>query len=63
MSDAEPTHRYYGMVNYQGEQRRVRVVLVGVEGDPRPWRVDAPGEAVDGWLLADREVFRPQAPS
>jgi hypothetical protein len=50
-------------VSYDGQTFEVQAVRVGLDdgSDAYPWRVDAPGEPVDGWLLTDREAFRPEA--
>jgi hypothetical protein len=61
MADSNPIWRVRTEVTHQGVTCPVNAERVGIDGDRRPWRVDAPGEPYDGWLLADHEVFRPEA--
>lgn len=62
MSD-DPVKKITTKVTYDGQQFEVQAVRIGLDdgSDTHPWRVDAPGDPVDGWLLTDQEAFRPES--
>lgn len=44
-------------ITVDGREEVVHLARVGLpEGDPRPWRVEAPGARFDGWLVADADL-------
>lgn len=47
---------FIGDVLIRGEWVCADLVKVGLDDDPKPWRVEAPGEDYDGWLMSDAEV-------
>lgn len=53
---------YVGM-----DSHRVGLAQVGLDDDRLPWRIEAPGENFDGWLMSSDELsdiweLRPVAP-
>lgn len=43
-------------IEIDGTWVRVDLAEVGLEGDRRRWRVDAPGRPHDGWLVGDQDL-------
>lgn len=44
-------------VDIRGVLRHVGLVKVGLDDDRRPWRVEAPLEEFDGWLMSDDDLL------
>jgi hypothetical protein len=55
--DPRGAERRGGIIDVRGVATRVALVKVGLDGDAKPWRVEAPGKPYDGWLVGDADLM------
>ena len=55
--------RITAIVTIAGEEHVVELVKVGLDDDRCPWRVEAPDDFYDGWLMSQGELRAIEAAS